>query len=103
VTAIQELVAEECWRYVTRQQNPIDVATSGTRVSDYKNKSLWRHGPSRLRSLSKTWPRDEEADADIVEEHGVYIISVTSVMANDLLSRFSSFIRLIRVTAYWLR
>jgi len=68
VAAIQELIPEERWRYVSTQQNPADLATRGISVDDYKDKSLWWHGPSWLRSSSETWPRDEEAEADIVEE-----------------------------------
>jgi len=34
------------WRYVSTQQNPADLATRGISVDDYKDKSLWWHGPS---------------------------------------------------------
>jgi len=102
VAAIQELIPEERWRYMSTQQNPADLATRGILVDDYKDKSLWWHGPSWLKSSSETWPRDEEAKADIVEECRVLITSVTSDVANDLLPRFSSF-TLVRVTAYCFR
>jgi len=102
VAPIQELIPEERWRYVSTQQNPADLVTRGISVDDYKDKSLWWHGPSWLRSSSETWPR-EEAEADIVEERRVFITSVTSDVVNDLLLRFSSFTRLVRVTAYCLR
>jgi len=46
VAAIQELVPEERWRYVSMQQNPADLATRGISVSDYKDKFLWWHGLS---------------------------------------------------------
>jgi len=100
MATIQELVPEDCWRYVATQQNPASLATRDISVEDYKEKSLWWYGPSWLRSSSETWPRDEKVKTDIVEEHRVY---VTLVVNNDLLSRFSSFTRLVRITAYCLR
>jgi len=75
VAAIQELIPEERWRYVSTQHNPADLATRGISVDDYKDKSLWWHRLSWLRSSSETWPRDEEAEADI-EERRVLITSV---------------------------
>jgi len=108
VAAIQEIMPENCWRYVTTQRNPADLATRDISVEDYKEKSLWWHGPSWLRSSSETWPNDEEVKTDIVEELQVYVTSIIPVMNNarcclDLLSRFSSFTRLTRLTAYCLR
>jgi len=41
VAAIQEIVPEDGWRYVTTQQNPADLATRGISVEDYKEESLW--------------------------------------------------------------
>jgi len=41
VAAIQRLIPEERWHYVSTQQNPADLATRDISVGDYKNKSLW--------------------------------------------------------------
>jgi len=56
-----------------------------------------------LKFLSKTWSRDGKTETNIIEERRVYITSVMSVVANNVPSRFSSFTRLVRVTAYCLR
>jgi len=55
MVAIQELVSEEYWRYMATQKNLTDLATRGISVEDYKEKSLWWHEPSWLRSSSETW------------------------------------------------
>jgi len=36
VKAIQELVREKCWRYMTTQEN-LDLDTRGISVSDYRD------------------------------------------------------------------
>jgi len=45
VATIQELIPEKRWRYVSTQQNPADLATRGISVDEFKDKSLWWHGP----------------------------------------------------------
>ena len=44
------------FRYIVSEQNPADIATRGSVVSEIKQSTLWWHGPSCLQNDKSSWP-----------------------------------------------
>ncbi|CAL8145348.1 unnamed protein product [Orchesella dallaii] len=104
VAHIQEHTAVEVWRHVPGVQNPADLASRGIPATDLNNNVFWWNGPSWLKQqplpLFHTTPPAELAD---MEEKKEAILSHPSTIDRSLIDRYSSFIKLQRVTAYILR
>jgi hypothetical protein len=101
-------------RYINTKENPADVATRGTNPKALMENSLWWNGPIWLSDPSSTWSSQKELfhkDCDKnVEERTVPIASliaddtkheivIQSGPYNIDIERYSSYTRLIRVTA----
>ena len=54
------------WHYVPTKQNPADLTSRGTEVSELINNELWWNGPSFLQEEASNWPKapyfDDEED-----------------------------------------
>ncbi|CAD5213153.1 unnamed protein product [Bursaphelenchus okinawaensis] len=46
------------FRFVTGDQNPADLSSRGTTLSQLKNSDLWWHGPQFLQYPKEHWPKD---------------------------------------------
>ncbi|VDH99510.1 Hypothetical predicted protein [Mytilus galloprovincialis] len=121
------------FQYVYTKENPADIASRGTTVSLLKENSQWWHGPSWLTKHRTEWPRWDPHNISVDNQNSIeseYKVSKVLHEAAKLLagegpdgetnsvgnskssvgylldidcSRFSSFIRLIRVSAWVLR
>ena len=108
--------------YVNTKENPADIATRGKSAIELKNCSLWQHGPSWLNKEEKFWPEWNISKADgrlqnlIAAEEKKTVLYETSLLIEEDLqepnsktpfgiqeTRYSSFSKLIRVTAWVLR
>ncbi|CAC5379121.1 unnamed protein product [Mytilus coruscus] len=107
--------------YFSTKENPADVATRGTLVQKLRNDHLWWHGPSWLKQDENTWEKIHDDDAAnqkvndqfkselrtsenqkesvFVSENGQEITS-NKMPYNIDIRRFSSYHKLIRVTAW---
>jgi len=104
VAAIQETVPASRWHYVATNENPADAATRGFTPDELKRSSIWWEGPPWLASRCEAWPDDQpQEDSPGEERVGSLATAVRDPVANDLLVRFSSLSRLIRISAYCLR
>lgn len=56
---IHENIDASCWRYVPTKQNPADIASRGTSITEIKQSSLWWQGPSFLSEPSATIPNQD--------------------------------------------
>jgi len=88
---------------VATTNNPADLATRSISVKELDNNTLWWRGPPWMQSPMDEWERENSIIIDTREERGVYTVLVSQVNHNETLHRFSSFSRLIRVTAWCLR
>lgn len=108
VAQIQEMTSNFKWRHVRSEFNPADLPSRGVSISEVENCSLWWNGPE---FLLKQDLRLEDYDTDITmsklpEQRKVAMVNTLSTNLDfwfDLFERFSSFLRLQRVTAYILR
>jgi len=104
VTAIQTLIPSATWRFVPGSENPADCASRGLKVRQLKQHQLWWSGPSWLRQSSDSWPTaiiSPSIKTDM-EEKSRSIFSLSrhpEILSWDLLYRYSSLTRLLRITA----
>ncbi|XP_076246260.1 uncharacterized protein LOC143186468 [Calliopsis andreniformis] len=107
VSEIQQLTSSSHWRHVMSGDNPADLISRGVDPSSIKDCSLWWHGPAWLSREHNEWPSFEPV-AEAVPEAKIATVHLVSSQTSvtddfDLLSRYSSCPKLLRVTAYCLR
>ncbi|XP_075157757.1 uncharacterized protein LOC142231024 [Haematobia irritans] len=103
VALILEKVGNISWSHVSTDCNPADLATRGTHPSDLKQNSLWWHGPDWLRSERCFWPQTKDTWETTQESRRVQAYVARSGQDIDILERFSTLPRAIRVLAYVFR
>ncbi|XP_059226223.1 uncharacterized protein LOC131998099 isoform X3 [Stomoxys calcitrans] len=111
VSQIQRLTNISEWRYVSSSDNPADCATRGLLPEDLKTHTIWWHGPHWLHEDSTAWPVCKLRNTVHPAASKPIIYSFTTSTATklktsdypDYFSKYSSFNRLQRVTAYILR
>ncbi|XP_075159324.1 uncharacterized protein LOC142232403 [Haematobia irritans] len=98
---IHELVPNAKWKYVSTHENPADLGTRGSRPRELISNSLWWNGPSWLTNPESTWPTRNP----IIPELAPKIVTAHQSIAqqNDVVSRFSSYSRALRVISYVFR
>lgn len=104
---IQSLVPACSWNYVSTDANSADAATRGIKPKELAALDSWWFGPTwmaqlGLKSMESSPPTQglEELEARAV----VTYLARTSEEANDdILSRYSSLLKLLRVTSFCLR
>lgn len=104
VTKIQEMVPSATWRFIPGKQNPADCASRGITVDQLAQHSLWWNGPLWLINSHSTWPSGfgGSMNATILEERPGKVLTAvrnTKPLYWDLLERYSSLTRLLRITA----
>lgn len=98
---IEENTKPEDWRWVPTKENPADDATRGT-PAEFNHKSRWFQGPAFLRQTEQEWPlHDFKSAGKLPEEKSKEQVVAAATEGKALidLQRFSSWERLLRVTA----
>lgn len=105
VTEIQERLPNVEWHHVPTQSNPADCASRGMLGDEIREYALWWNGPPWLKLSKETWPKsfDTAQLSTSLEEKVVVLQSVKRRETWDLALRYSSWPKLIRVTAYILK
>ncbi|XP_059223375.1 uncharacterized protein LOC131997094 [Stomoxys calcitrans] len=105
VSKITQVISPPNWRHVRSEQNPADLASRGAYPQDLSGNDLWWHGPNWLGDSEENWPRLEDIQPDSIEIERKSIKVHFSYFSNyeDILERFSSLPRAIRVIAYVFR
>lgn len=105
VSEIHTLVKQNIWNHVVSRDNPADCASRGVNPSELEAHPLWWYGPDWLKQPVREWPKNKINDyqTEVELKHvSTHMVSVHDFY-DELLSRFSSITRLIRVTSYCLR
>ncbi|XP_052747995.1 uncharacterized protein LOC128200049 [Galleria mellonella] len=88
------------WSHVSSKENPADCASRGITPTALLENSLWMNGPSWLlqRNIIYTKPKDivTRLEERVVKVH---VTGINANNYNDIVSRFSSLRKLIRVIA----
>ncbi|XP_070172315.1 uncharacterized protein [Polyergus mexicanus] len=105
VANIQTTSPYVVWRHVPTATNSADCASRGLSSAELLNHHLWWDGPPWLRLPSDDWPAAPEplSDDSSGEEKLRVCHAATPPVPWDLASRFSSWPKLIRVTAHLFR
>lgn len=104
VSRIHEILPSTVWHHIRTHDNPADCASRGTLATDLIYHPLWWTGPSWLKQTSKHWPVNNKSeiiqtDAEL-KKSTVVLHSSNDEFLENLSNRYSSFIKLVRVTAY---
>jgi len=102
VGEIHEKSEVEDWRWIPTRLNVADEATRINKVCEFEQSSRWITGPDFLRGPEDEWPTEPVLvpPTDEMEYRSYFIVEHKPVMN---ITRFSSWTRLIRATAFVLR
>ncbi|XP_075170472.1 uncharacterized protein LOC142242835 [Haematobia irritans] len=104
VCRIQENTGGQNWYHVRSEDNPADLGSRGVSPAELAVSSLWWHGPEWLCSASSQWdisdltPLETDVEVRAVKTHASFFTNY-----EDILERFSSLDRALRVIAYIFR
>ncbi|XP_055923279.1 uncharacterized protein LOC129953816 [Eupeodes corollae] len=96
------------WNHVSSPENPADLATRGVSPKDLQSCQLWWNGPAWLVEQEENWPSHEElnpSDEFIPERKPIQanVALVSSEIESEILCRFSSWDKAVRVLSYIFR
>ncbi|XP_029161629.1 uncharacterized protein LOC114933291 [Nylanderia fulva] len=108
VAEIQNNLPSTRWSHVPSAENPADCASRGLSASELVSHSLWWTGPPWLRQPSTAWPIHDmtntrptnELQQVSAELRKTKVLHIEGEEEWDLLYKFSSWTKLVRVTAY---
>ncbi|XP_050547668.1 uncharacterized protein LOC126909295 [Daktulosphaira vitifoliae] len=109
VGEIQSLTAKNEWNHVRSAENPADIISRGCRPDQLCYSKIWWEGPDWLCYDEKNWPLSTtEAPPlpmEVLEQINSAMITVTTTGMEifNLIHRYSSWMKLFRVTCYCLR
>lgn len=105
VTEIQAYTAPSQWKHCPGSDNPADHLSRGVRGDTLKELTVWWHGPSWLSKESSQWPPDVRTPETLIETRNTVkqILHVETPDPIIDINRFSSYVKLLRVTARVLR
>ena len=115
IAEIQEKSLPIQWRHVPGTLNPADLATRGCTVKELVQDSFWTQGPYFLYQSEEHWPNtslssadslSEDAQKDVGSKSFVAVASLDKTRVDKSImdcTRFSSWSRLVRTTAWILR
>ncbi|XP_024869329.1 uncharacterized protein LOC112453022, partial [Temnothorax curvispinosus] len=106
VARIQQRLPDAQWRHVPGRDNPADCASRGIAPGELLEHPLWWTGPAWLREDRSHWPSGDlvMSDADLPEQRVAAHVATEKIEEEpEMLLRFSSLHRLLRVTSWCLR
>ena len=110
VAEIRNHTHSENWRHVDSQLNPADDVSRGMTAKELCESSRWIKGPSFLWKTSDQWPTQPALDysldteLEIKKQHIMYGIQCGDVdTVEKLVTKYSSWHKLQRAVAWWLR
>ncbi|XP_075157918.1 uncharacterized protein LOC142231185 [Haematobia irritans] len=101
ITEILDNVGNASWRHVPTSENPADIGTRGCTATELRSNTLWWNGPKWLVKPPEFWPKSTTFKEPDLERKVTTF--QTAVVTDDILERFSSFNRAMRVICYMYR
>ncbi|XP_055613769.1 uncharacterized protein LOC129760191 [Uranotaenia lowii] len=109
VSKIQTLTEGCQWNHVAGKENPADLISRGITPEEIVNNQFWWNGPSWLSDNPDSWPITTRTfpEGDEENERRRSTIAATGSEKQEFnrwyISHFSSYTKLIRCTAIWMR
>ncbi|XP_065076352.1 uncharacterized protein LOC135699955 [Ochlerotatus camptorhynchus] len=110
VSQIQAATPVDKWNHVAGSDNPADDISRGLDPTELLHKARWWNGPSWLKVPPELWPAGAlptKETAEVSQEcRKIPIVAMTAIQSTfheDLFSKYSSFSKLRRTVAWWLR
>ena len=112
VSEIQELTKITDWNHISTNDNPADLISRGTEPMTLKHSRLWWYGPEWINKEIYEWPvkwsskETEEIKTEerkCTKEGFAPITLVCQMGAEELHSRYSSWLKLRRIVAFCIR
>ncbi|XP_070141605.1 uncharacterized protein [Drosophila kikkawai] len=100
VTKITQFTEVEKWAHVRSEHNPADLASRGVALQDLADSQLWWHGPAWLRRPRSEWPLHGDVSPITDLEKRAVKVHVAKVPPEDILERFSTLDKALRVLPY---
>ena len=102
VVQIQELGGKVEWRHIRSDDNPANALSRGHFPSEFLNNKLWFDDPTWLRQFEEVWPNCIEITiTELLPSLKQNTCLALNVKHSDIFSNFSSYLRTIRVLAYY--
>ncbi|XP_060823984.1 uncharacterized protein LOC132911379 [Bombus pascuorum] len=103
VAHIQRQTQTSDWRHLPTTDNPTDLISRGQTPEDLLRSTMWQQGPKWFQKSERYWPtRNPVPLTEIPEQKKATCLSLIPA-DHSLLERFSSWPKLIRITARCLR
>ncbi|XP_039310248.1 uncharacterized protein LOC105205076 [Solenopsis invicta] len=102
VAQIQELTNPQIWRHVNSKNNPADALSRGQLLTVFLNNQQWFSGPSWLKGNENKWPQGVTKLIEIPEIKGSKCL-ITDFNDHNILQRYSSYAKTLRIVALCLR
>ncbi|XP_011883943.1 PREDICTED: uncharacterized protein LOC105571080 [Vollenhovia emeryi] len=103
VTEIQNITGSNVWRHVQSEDNPADALSRGQLPHTFLRNKMWLTGPSWLVKDESEWPNEiMQTDVEITElKKNTCLLAATHDIG--ILTKYSSYSKLLRIIAYCLR
>ena len=103
VSEIQQFTNIEDWYHVKSEDNPADLISRGTDSETLLNSDLWWTGPSHLIKENVNLSSNQFSITEILPEQRTVVNSMTISDNFNIFEKFSSLLKLQKVTAYCCR
>ncbi|GFS60270.1 legumain [Trichonephila clavipes] len=111
IEEIQKLTELSKWNHCPGKENPADIISRGISVKELKDSELWWHGSPWLQQAEQFWPKFEKQnvsnlDPDLkskfrdISQNEIILENREKLLSLD---KFSSYLKLLRVTAFVFR
>ena len=104
VSFIQTELTNVTWAHVPSKENPTDLASRGSTPIELAKSDLWWYGPKWLSQTSDYWHQEDE-NLLVLHAHATSEAQIEQApsLEPELLTKYSSLDRLVRVVAFCLR
>lgn len=104
VAQILDSSNREQWYHVPTSCNPADLISRGMTVSSLHQSSLWWCGPTWLSLERDMWPAQQVSTEEVPELRPIKLaLVITAPTDNEMLSKYSEWLPLVRITSFILR
>ena len=100
VEEIRSKIPVQQWRHVPTDSNPADLLSRGVSPKNLLISSLWWDGPPWLVQSPETWPQRLDLNPSEMSQEPTEVVLKVSTESEEIFTRFSSFLRLVRVVAW---